>query len=820
MSSTRSPIPARVLPMFLLLAVFAAPRPLLADGCFVWRAERRDITEPEQKAIIAFRNGWEELTLEVKYAGPPDEFGWVVPLPARPTLHPAQADCFRELSMITEMPHFGRSARVAHLNVTLGSTRSEPVQVLERRRVGLYDAAVLSSPDGAALQAWLRANAFHVEPTGEEILDGYARQGWVFVAFRILAAEGDSVVARQLATGTIQPVRLCFPAREPIFPLRISAINGNAADLLVYLLADDHYVNGSCRQADWETRMCGPLEFSRADPDSHFAPDGRPLFFVSKLRAHLEPGQMEDLTFAPYDPAPDLVRPELERRIQAASYIGWKKRIADAPLLIEFLRPGSPDRWGPVSTQGKAWRPRPFGPGQDIQSALWALGQLGTPEAVRCLVHWAAGEPSEPTLEALEALQRNRVPEVLPLLLKQIQSTPGWNTDPVARELESLAYEGLVAQGDSTCLPRLRELARVPRNVDGWEGPDRGFGHPGVDGRITCVLAACGDGEAFRRIVAGVVEGSDATTMAQLEAEAGRVNRGYGYPSTLPVSAVLFDRTRWFSAPSWPALTAAMLGLEARPALRDSLLRTAAADDRVPPMGQTLLLGLIEKPRVEDRTRLDGLGAAALARPVVVPVGVPTGAAAESNVREPFNLPASAVIAALTRWRDVGALRRLWSTCARADATMRGEIVAGLADCADPLDLGRIEEYVRDEWVRRVRAPEFRKALERQVAAGPRPEGQVRIDASYRADKVRCFFRAIPGGRAAALRLMADGNLPPAVRLWWVIYTEGPDPARLAALEEIEAAIPAGEPLLLVAQEVRREIEWGVRDRAAHDGFR
>ncbi len=64
---------------------FSRPPTSLADGMFVapkfvWD-KHKDINEPTQKAILVYDDGHENLILQVKYEGPVDEFGWLIPVP-------------------------------------------------------------------------------------------------------------------------------------------------------------------------------------------------------------------------------------------------------------------------------------------------------------------------------------------------------------------------------------------------------------------------------------------------------------------------------------------------------------------------------------------------------------------------------------------------------------------------------------------------------------------------------------------------------------------------------------------------------------------
>src|SRR5882724_11170851 len=127
-----------------------------ADGCFVapkfvWD-KHKDINEPTQKAIIAFDAGYEDLILQVKYGGPVEEFGWLVPVPTLPTVKEASMECFYELSRYTQelweprtrMTHRGRG--MENLSAAASDEeKPEPVKVIEIKPVGAYEVAVLSA---------------------------------------------------------------------------------------------------------------------------------------------------------------------------------------------------------------------------------------------------------------------------------------------------------------------------------------------------------------------------------------------------------------------------------------------------------------------------------------------------------------------------------------------------------------------------------------------------------------------------------------------------------------------------------------------------
>src|SRR5947209_2402563 len=113
-----------------------------ADGCFVFRWNKGvDINEPTQKAIIVYDQGREDLLLQVKYEGPLEDFGWLVPVPTLPTVERGSMEPFYELSQLTQR-QFGAGTLTAGYR---GGSGGEPerVKVIEVKTVGAYEVAIL-----------------------------------------------------------------------------------------------------------------------------------------------------------------------------------------------------------------------------------------------------------------------------------------------------------------------------------------------------------------------------------------------------------------------------------------------------------------------------------------------------------------------------------------------------------------------------------------------------------------------------------------------------------------------------------------------------
>ena len=248
-----------------------------ADGCFVFHWDKqKDINEPTQKAIILHDKGREDMVLQVKYEGPAEDFGWLIPVPGLPEVRKGSMDCFYELSRLTQRQfHEGKSTHRGGY----GMGRDEEVNIIEVKTVGAYEVAVLSTTNAASLGAWLDAHHFSFPKDKQDVLDGYVKKQWYFVAAKIDPTQNGFVLQQalpkkepdqmaisqsarqQLANGELHPLVISFRSEKCVFPLAISAVNGKPSEVSLYLLSsepladrtifDKKFANDSRELADW-----------------------------------------------------------------------------------------------------------------------------------------------------------------------------------------------------------------------------------------------------------------------------------------------------------------------------------------------------------------------------------------------------------------------------------------------------------------------------------------------------------------------------------------------------------------------------------------
>ena len=229
------------------LTLAFAPLNLLADGCFVFPKfvwdKHRDINEPTQKAIIVHDAGREELILQVKYDGPLDEFGWLIPVPNLPTVKKGSMECFYELSKFTQKNMEPRSLTLGMSKGIGGDGKEPPVKVIEVKTVGAYDIAVLSTKDSAALENWLKENQFSFPANAAGVIDAYVKQHWYFIAAKInLKSWSLFSTSEKLASGELHPLQISFNSEHCVFPLKISSLNNTPSEVQVYVLSPEPLV--------------------------------------------------------------------------------------------------------------------------------------------------------------------------------------------------------------------------------------------------------------------------------------------------------------------------------------------------------------------------------------------------------------------------------------------------------------------------------------------------------------------------------------------------------------------------------------------------
>jgi hypothetical protein len=201
--------------------ILSVPLRAFGDGGFIPTTSFASVTIPDQQALIHFENGTETLVVDTAFKGEGTNFAWIVPVPSVPTVEPATTGLFTTLQIIFQPRVVNNTGGYYMLALVLGTlafliflqrrldstflayllffifllfvaamllptlvkaggSSSASVTIIDRKTVGIYETATISSPDGEALLNWLNQNGFATPTNFVPAIRTYAHEGWYF----------------------------------------------------------------------------------------------------------------------------------------------------------------------------------------------------------------------------------------------------------------------------------------------------------------------------------------------------------------------------------------------------------------------------------------------------------------------------------------------------------------------------------------------------------------------------------------------------------------------------------------------------------------
>jgi hypothetical protein len=161
--------------------------------------------------------------VQINYTGSAPDFSWVVPVPSVPKVDVAEIASFDELSNLTSpifipplMPQCAPIPMMAASGAP--SVEEGDVQVLASGTAGPYAYNVVTSLDPNSLVMWLRTNNYRITEEMEPLIKVYTDEGMDFLAMKLQPDEGVQ---------DIQPVAMTYDSKQPMIPLRLTAVAAN-----------------------------------------------------------------------------------------------------------------------------------------------------------------------------------------------------------------------------------------------------------------------------------------------------------------------------------------------------------------------------------------------------------------------------------------------------------------------------------------------------------------------------------------------------------------------------------------------------------------
>jgi len=230
-----------------LTALAAAPLPALACGGLFCNTAQ-PVTQAAERILFARDGEHVQMHVRLTWAGPPQEFGWLLPVPPDVETTLSSESLFSLLdqaygpvfNLVTEFVgcDFGIDGGGGGAGGAGGGggffadagVGGGGVNVLSREQVGPYDRTILQGESVQALLGWLADNEYQVPEGADATLAPYVELGAAFVAIKLLPGAGSNEVV---------PLALTFTASGPAIPLRPTA-NAATPDMgiIVHVLGE------------------------------------------------------------------------------------------------------------------------------------------------------------------------------------------------------------------------------------------------------------------------------------------------------------------------------------------------------------------------------------------------------------------------------------------------------------------------------------------------------------------------------------------------------------------------------------------------------
>jgi hypothetical protein len=246
-----------VLPALAALGLLPGPG---GAACCYFSAKDADVLQPAQKAFITWDadKKQETFTVQPKFEGNAQDFGMVIPTPARPKLDEMPRDFFKELAVFTILKKrtFPQS-RLLPVELTKKAARSgdsgkdkkdsggkahkPSVVVLEAGVVGSLDYKIIKAGRADDLYQWLKDNKYAYKGD-EATLDFYIKKKWFFTVMKI-----DTMQMKKNKdgsyTGEVTPTRFTFTSAKIIYPLKITQISVKDKTEALFYVQTTHKVD-------------------------------------------------------------------------------------------------------------------------------------------------------------------------------------------------------------------------------------------------------------------------------------------------------------------------------------------------------------------------------------------------------------------------------------------------------------------------------------------------------------------------------------------------------------------------------------------------
>ena len=255
----------RTVPFFLLAAVLVSVGPDPARSCCPAPPSGKPVVNADQTVILL----WDPATRtqhfirKASFKSDADDFGFLVPSPSKPELAESGNEAFPILQKLTE-PEIRTATRrrggggcgCADKSAMPMASAPDAVNVLDRKVVAGFDAAVLEATSAKALTDWLKEHGYAYSPEIAAWAEPYIKDKWKVTALKVArGTDKDKTVAAAALRMSFQTDRPLFPYREPDPTGPAKSLGASRRLLRIYFLADARYRGELTRETPWTGKV-------------------------------------------------------------------------------------------------------------------------------------------------------------------------------------------------------------------------------------------------------------------------------------------------------------------------------------------------------------------------------------------------------------------------------------------------------------------------------------------------------------------------------------------------------------------------------------
>jgi hypothetical protein len=240
----------------------AAPPAAAFCGFYVAQGDK-PLTNDATMVVLMREGTRTVLAMQNDYAGPPEDFAMVVPVPIvleKQNVRTLPSEVFAHVDQMTaprlveyweqdpcqedadeSNKEGGTGTRAKGEEGAMGNPRSgrqSYVSIEARFTVGEYDVVILASNDSLALDTWLRSSGYHIPAGAESVLRGYVAAGSLFFVAKVDAQKVHFSGGR----ARLSPLRFHYDTDRFTLPVRLGLLNSAGhQDLIVNIVGHSRY---------------------------------------------------------------------------------------------------------------------------------------------------------------------------------------------------------------------------------------------------------------------------------------------------------------------------------------------------------------------------------------------------------------------------------------------------------------------------------------------------------------------------------------------------------------------------------------------------